>query len=88
MHHRPNKRSGSWRASIENARAEIREQLEDSPSLKIRLPFLMDRAFAKARRSAGAQMRYTRADWESLLPKSCPWDFDTLMDDGWPGDDA
>jgi hypothetical protein len=80
----PNRRSRSWRVSIQNARSEIRDQLADSPSLRSKLPLLLGRAYERARRSAGAEMEFDEREWEKKSPLSCPWDFDQLMSDFWP----
>lgn len=80
----PNRRSRSWRVSIQNARSEIRDQLADSPSLRSKLPLLLERAYERARRSAGAEMEFDEREWEEKSPPSCPWDFDQLMSDFWP----
>jgi hypothetical protein len=80
----PNRRGRSWRVSIQNARSEIRDQLTDSPSLRSKLPVLLDRAYERARRSAGAEMELDEREWEEKSPSSCPWDFDQLMSDFWP----
>jgi hypothetical protein len=80
----PNRRSRSWRVSIQNARSEIRDQLEDSPSLRSKLPLLLSRAYERARRSAGAEMELDEREWEKKSPSSCPWDVDQLMSDFWP----
>jgi hypothetical protein len=63
----PNRRSHSWRASIQNARAEIRDLLIDSPSLRSKLLLILVRAFDRARRSAGAEMELDEREWEKIL---------------------
>ncbi len=80
----PSRRSRSWRVSIQNARANIRNSLADSPSLRGKIPTLLERAYENARRSAGAEMELDEHVWEQKSPPSCPWDFDTLMRDFWP----
>ena len=69
----PKKRSSSWEASIENSRDEIADRLRRSPSLRNRLDELFDRAYIRARRTAGAQMKLSKRDWETTLPPTCPW---------------
>jgi len=81
----PNRRSGSWRVSIQNARSGIRDELADSPSLRVKLPLLIERGYERARRSAGVEMELDEREWEKRSPQSCPWDFDQLMSDFWPG---
>src|ERR1700730_18360243 len=54
--YQPEKRSGSWEASIENARDAIEECLEGSPSLASRLGALGERAYRRARRPGGGGM--------------------------------
>ena len=80
----PSRRSRSWRVSIQNACANIRNSLADSPSLRSKIPTLLNRAYDNARRSAGAEMEMDERDWEKKGPRSCPWKFDQLMRDFWP----
>ena len=63
----PSRRSRSWRASVQNARASIRHRLEDSPSLRPQIPILLGRAYENARRSAGAKMEFDECEWEKNL---------------------
>jgi hypothetical protein len=80
----PARRSRSWRVSIQNARSAIRDELVDSPSLRAKLPVLLDRAYERARRSAGAEMELDELEWENIAPQVCPWNIDQLMSDFWP----
>jgi hypothetical protein len=79
-----NRRSRSWRLSIQNARSDIQDRLADSPSLRTRLPTLVARAYAKARRSAGAEMEIDEREWDEKSPSSCPWSVAQLLSDFWP----
>src|SRR5579864_1332050 len=79
-----NRRSRSWRLSIQNARSDIQDRLADSPSLRTRLPTLVARAYAKARRSAGAEMEIDEREWDEKSPSSCPWSVTQLLNDFWP----
>jgi hypothetical protein len=72
-------------ASIENSRDEIEEALEKSPSLKNNLDELFERAYTRARRAAGAQIKLTRNQWESSIPARCPWPIERVLDQHfWP----
>jgi hypothetical protein len=77
-------RTRSWRASVDNARSDIRNLLGDSPSLKAKAVTLLARAYEKARRSAGAEMELGERDWDNAAPRACPWNFDLLLSDFWP----
>ncbi len=84
-HYQPKRRGPSWQASIQNARSSIADRLEDSPSLATKLEKLTTRAYGKARRSAGAEMRLSERQWEAKFPQACPWDFSTFTrPDFWP----
>ncbi len=79
------RRSGSWEASIENSRDQINARLQRSPSLKAKLPELAQAAYNRARRTAGAEMGLTRQQWNKLLPQTCEWSVDQIMDpEFWP----
>jgi hypothetical protein len=85
----PDKRSGSWEASIGNARDSVADLLADSPSLKTYMEESLRRAYPRARRTAGAEMGLGRKQWEGRLPASCPWPLaDVMNEDFWPGDRA
>ena len=79
-----NRRTRSWRVFIQNARSDIQDRLADSPSLRTRLPTLVARAYANARRSAGAEMKIEEREWDQKSPSSRPWDVDKLLSDFWP----
>ena len=66
-------RSNSWRASIRDARAEIEEILEDSPSLRPLPAEKLAKAYARARAKA--------LDETGLLdlPAECPWTIDDVL---------
>jgi hypothetical protein len=55
-HTRPDQRSRSWAATIENARIDIEELLELEPSLRPSVPGLLKELFEKAKRSAEKEM--------------------------------
>jgi hypothetical protein len=77
--------SGSWEASIENSRDQIERRLERSPSLNAKLPQLCESAYRRARRTAGAEMRLRKEQWEKRLPESCPWTVRQIRDASfWP----
>ena len=77
----PRKRSGSWEASIDNARDSVADLLADSPSLKAYMEESLRRAYPRARRTAGAEMGLERKQWEARLPASCPWELADVMND-------
>jgi Domain of unknown function DUF29 len=87
-HCQPRRRSGSWQAAIQNARSSIADRFDDSPGLARKLTKLTNRAYRKARRSAGAAMSLTERQWEQRLPQRCPWPTRTFTrSDFWPDDD-
>ena len=77
----PDGQSGSWRGSIVEAREEIADLIEESPSLE---PYPATRlvwAYARGRRKAEAETGL------SDLPASCPWPIEAVLDhEFWPGD--
>lgn len=79
------RRTDSWTATIENARDEIDEALKKSPGLERKFNELAQAAYRRARRTAGAQMRLSKLQWEEKLPRDCPWNLDQVLDeDFWP----
>jgi hypothetical protein len=78
----PDRRSTSWRLSIDNSRDEITDHLADNPSLKSALDMAMESAFRYARRKASIETGLP----VSTFPVDCPWSFDQAMqDDGLAG---
>ncbi len=77
----PARRGTSWKHSVDNARDQLADHLEDNPSLKPRLPEAIASAFRYARRNAADE---TGLD-DTVFPIVCPWSFDRIMDaDFWP----
>jgi len=69
VRYQPEKRSRSWDASIRVQRANVNDFLEESPSLRTRLPELLGKAYAQARIDAAAE---TGLDIDTF-PEACPW---------------
>lgn len=70
-------RGRSWKDSIEDQRQEIKENLEDSPSLRYKIDELMPRIYSNARR----KFRHETGLQEKILPPSVPYTFDQIMDE-------
>ncbi|HYN78888.1 MAG TPA: DUF29 domain-containing protein [Lamprocystis sp. (in: g-proteobacteria)] len=75
-HYQPGFRGVSWRLSITNARDEIAELLEDSPSLAPRLAEIRARRYPSARARAALE---TGLPIE-LFPTECPFSVEQLLD--------
>jgi hypothetical protein len=83
--YQPNKRSGSWEATIENSREHILRLLQRSPSLKSNLDDAFHGAYRTARRDAGGQMGLSKREWERRLPDLCEWSLEGVQDSNfWP----
>ena len=79
--YQPSGRGNSWKPSIADARDEIADLLEDSPSLKTNLDSAMASAYRDARRKAAIETDVG----EEAFPPQCPWSFAEAMDAGfWP----
>jgi hypothetical protein len=76
--YQPGHRGGGWQASIDNARDKIEERIEHSPSLAPKLGKLIEVAYRRARRTAGAEMGLDKLQWERLFPEPCPWSAELL----------
>jgi hypothetical protein len=77
----PDHRSPSWRTSIRNARAEITDRLDDSPSLRPQVPALLTAAYRQARGLAADETGLPLA----TFPEVCPWPMAQVLDeDFWP----
>lgn len=74
--YQPTLRGLSWQLSIANARDEIAELLEDSPSLKGRLPDILARRYPAARQGAILETGFPAA----TFPTECPLTIEQLLD--------
>ena len=80
-HYPPHRHTQSWRVSIDNARDEIADYLETSPSLVAGLDALLASAYGRARKLAERDTRVPLASF----PQTCPWSLDQVLDeDFWP----
>lgn len=70
------RRSGSWRDSIDNARDALADLLQDSPSLRPQLPEFVKRQYPRARRSAANQTGLT----VSRFPVARPFRLEEILD--------
>ena len=70
-------RGVSWQLSIDNARDEIQELLEDSPSLRNKLSELLLKRYPAARKRA---MRETGLPLETF-PAECPYGSTQVLDE-------
>ncbi len=71
------KRSNSWKYTIEEQRDEILELLEDSPSLKNELAEKWNRSYAKALRIAAADTGMNKNNF----PAHCPFSLNDALND-------
>lgn len=84
----PGRRSASWRNCIENARDQVSDLIEASPSLKTKIDEAMLKAYKRGRREAANEMEYDRQQSKTVLPQDCPWSFDQVIDECfWPEPD-
>ncbi|MBF0591637.1 MAG: DUF29 domain-containing protein [Nitrospirae bacterium] len=74
--YQPRLRSGSWSATIGNQRTEIEYLLENSPSLKNKIETIIDKGFIAAKRTFEDETGISA----KVLPKTCPYTFEQLMD--------
>jgi hypothetical protein len=79
--YQPRRRNESWRVSIENARDEIHDLLDDNPSLRPELEAIASKAYKIARRDARAETRLP----DATFPQACPWAIEQMLsEDFWP----
>lgn len=80
--YQPDKRSKSWRVTIQIQRREIENLLEDNPSLKSYLSEAIPKGY-----QAGVDLvrLETPLDYEDL-PKTCPYTSGQLFDSDFPTD--
>jgi hypothetical protein len=75
--YQPEKRSGSWQATIGTQRDELELVLNDSPSLRAQLPEWIVQAYPRAADKAVKQMRLLK----NPFPPECPFTAEQILDD-------
>ncbi|WP_462320667.1 DUF29 domain-containing protein [Halochromatium sp.] len=81
--YQPERRSTSWRLTINEQRRRLALLLEDSPSLHRRLPELLPRSYRNAKRAALEETGFLK----SPFPEHCTYSMSEILDeDHWPGD--
>lgn len=78
--HDPDHRSRSWEGTIRVARHKAAKLLRDSPSLRPRLPALVEDAYPAARIRAGVETGLA----EETFPAACPFTLDQITGDWLP----
>jgi Domain of unknown function DUF29 len=72
--HQPQKRSWSWKISISNARDEIEEVQEETPSVtKKTIETEWDKVFTKAVRQSADEMKLSDQEKRKYNPESLTW---------------
>ncbi|MGH6898114.1 MAG: DUF29 domain-containing protein [Geminicoccaceae bacterium] len=77
--YQPGRRSGAWESTIRTQRAEVRQVLDDSPTLRREVPGVIDERYEMARRNAAAEtgLPLTR------FPTDCPFTVDEILAEEW-----
>ncbi|WP_052567509.1 DUF29 domain-containing protein [Candidatus Magnetobacterium casense] len=76
--YQPKLRSGSWSATIATQRTDIGFLLEDNPSLKYNIEFVIAKGFIAAKEEFEEETGISAR----VLPETCPYTFKQLMDRG------
>jgi hypothetical protein len=74
--HQPEMQCGSWRGSIVEHRQRLRDDLQDSPSLKPYLPEILASAYADVRDRAAAETGLALHQF----PRDCEYTIDQILD--------
>jgi hypothetical protein len=78
----PERRTKSWRLTVEEQRRQVIRHMRDNPSLKSSLSEATEEAYGDAIIAAERETDLDRA----AFPKTCPWSFEQIIDGGfWPG---
>ncbi|MGH6944885.1 MAG: DUF29 domain-containing protein [Geminicoccaceae bacterium] len=77
--HQPDQRSGSWESTIRTQRGELRQLLEDSPSLRRELGAAVKERYDMARRNAAAETGLPLGKF----PVTCPFAVDEILAEEW-----
>lgn len=78
------KRSTSWRNTIAVQRIDIRELLEDSPSLKTEIADKIETAYEKAKLAAEVETGIEKHNF----PADCPFSLEQILDENFLPDEG
>jgi len=79
--YQPDYQGKSWTLTILEQRDQIRDLMDENPSLRPLLPESMKKAWDSAKRKAARETGIPR----TAFPTQCPWSFEDIMnDDFWP----
>ena len=79
--YQPDKRTRSWRNTIEEQRERVADHLAENPSLKPEIEKVSVQAYRYAMRSAGNEMGLSQREWQRKFPARCPWSADQILED-------
>jgi hypothetical protein len=71
------RRSNSWKGTIEEQRYEVIGLIEDSPSLKYEISEKLDHAYTRAIKIASTEMGVST----NIFPKTCCFSIEQCLDD-------
>ena len=78
--YQPEQRGASWRLSIENARDQILNLLDESPSLKSEMDKFATKEYQRALRNAAGETGLPL----TTFPEQCPFTVEQIIGDWWP----
>ena len=79
--YQPERRSRSWKTTINTQRLDIELLIKDSPSLKHNIEIVLNEVYGKAKKLFEVETNINH----KKLPKDCPYGFDRVMDsEFWP----
>ncbi len=78
--YQPERRGTSWRLSIENARYQILNLLDESPSLKREMSVFATKEYQQASRNAAGETGLPL----TTFPDQCPFTVEQITGDYWP----
>jgi hypothetical protein len=71
----PERRTPSWRLSIDNARDELADHMDENPSLRAMQTQALTTAYRYARRKTAIETGLAA----EVFPQTCPWTWDEAM---------
>lgn len=78
--YQPQRRGTSWRLSIRNGREQILDLLEESPSLKPQMGFVLQKEYPRARENAADETGLPI----TTFPDECPFIIEQITGNYWP----
>ena len=79
--YQPDRRSDSWQSTLDEQRWNVREILQENPSLRRQPSEMLDAAYKSACITASREMSLSKIQRQRTFPAQCAWSVEQVLDD-------